>query len=136
MKKQINPKAVNKLLEGLAIEIIKHHPEANYSADSTNGDMRLAVDMAIEHYSLTLDHRNDLLLFRQNFEKTITKKHGVKFTYQEGEDLEVKYQKRRVPKLTQVKSGILDLMIGNISKVSEQTTEVNGTTITTVCYAQ
>ena len=136
MTNQINPKAVNKLLQDLAIQMIKRHPDANYSASSTNGDMELAVDMAIEHYGLTLDHRNDLLLFRQNFEKTITKKHGVKFTYQQYEDLKDKYQKRRVPKLTQVKSGILDLMIGNISKISQKTTTVNGTTMTIVCYAQ
>jgi hypothetical protein len=135
MKSTINPKAVNKVLEGLAIEIIKRHPNANYSADSTNGDMALAVDMAIEHYGLNLDHRNDLKIFRENFEKAIAKKYGVKFTYEPGEDLEVKYQKRRVPKLTQVKSGILDLMIGNVSVVSRKDTMINGTKITTTTYA-
>ena len=135
MSNTINPKAVNKLLEGLAIEIIKRHTNANYSADSTNGDMALAVDMAIEHYGLNLDHRNDLMIFRENFEKTIAKKHGVKFTYEPGEDLEVKYRKKRVPKLTQVKSGILDLMIGKVSMVSQKHTMVNGTKITTTTYA-
>ena len=135
MKNTINPKAVNKLLEGLAIEIIKRHTNANYSADSANGDMDLAVNMAIEHYNLGLEHRNDLKIFRENFEKAIAKKYGVKFTYEPGEDLEVKYRKKRVPKLTQVKSGILDLMICKVSQVNQKNTMVNGTKITTTTYA-
>ena len=116
MSKQIDPKAFNKLLEQLAIQIIKFNPDATYSADSTGGDMRTVVQMAIEHYGLTRgNHLKDRVLFRDKFEKAITKRCGVKFSYNVGEDLEVKYQKKRVPKLIQVKSGILDLLIAELN---------------------
>ncbi len=115
MSKQIDQRQFNKLLEQLAIQTIKFNPDANYSASSTGDDMALAVDMAIDHYGVDRSHLQDMLLFRQKFERAISKRYGVKFTYTSDEDLAVKYQKRRVPKLTQVKSGILDLMIAQVN---------------------
>ena len=118
MAKQINPKAVNNLLEQLAIQIIKFNPDATYSASSTGDDMLSAVRLTIAQYGLTRDNDlGDIVLFRDNFEKTISKRYGVKFDYCIGEDLGVKYRKKRVPKLTQVKSGILDLLIGELNTI-------------------
>ena len=108
--KQLNPNGFNQVLEELAIEVIKNNPDATYSTD----EIVAVVDNLLEKSSLKYSHLNELCAFREVFEQRITKKYGVKFSNTFAEDVESKYKKRRVPKLTQVKSGILDALIGKI----------------------
>lgn len=110
--------STNKLLNEAARAVIKYNPSATYSAESTGTDMGDFVRMAIQHYGLTrAEHLQDLLVFRQAFEREIAKQYKVKFTYTLGEDLAVKYRRRKVPQLTQVKSGLLDLLIGELNTI-------------------
>ena len=116
----INPKALNKLLDEATLALIKYNPEATYSASSTGTDMRDFTRMAIAHYGVTRANLKDLVEFRDKFEKAIRKRYGVKFTNTIGEDLAKKYARKRVPQKVQVKSGMLDLMIGEVN-----TTRIN-----------
>jgi hypothetical protein len=115
---KLDPISTNKLLNQATQVLVKFNPNANYRAESTGTDMRDFVRLTIKEYNLTRDeHLQDLLLFRRAFEKQIRKKYGVKFTYKFNEDVELKYRKRGVPQLIQVKSGILDLIIGELHAV-------------------
>lgn len=115
---KLNVEGTNKLLNEVTKTLIQWHPNATYSAESTGTDMRDFVRMTIKHYGLTRsEHLQDLLLFRQSFERAIAKRYKVKFTYSLGEDLEVKYRKKKVPQAIQIKSGVLDLLIGELNTV-------------------
>ena len=114
--KNLSPKGVQKLLIEASKLIIKLKPDANYSASSTEGDMGYFARTAIEHYGLTREeHLNDLLKFRMVFEAAISKKYGVKFTYESNEYLADKYRKKRVPQNIQVQSGLLDCIIAELN---------------------
>lgn len=79
---------------------------------------RLQAQEVIKHYGLNRkQHLQDLLIYRQKFEKAITKRYGVKFTYQLNEDVQTKYNVKRVPQHIQVQSGILDLLIGRLNTI-------------------
>ena len=107
-----------KLLSEASKQIILFHPNANYSASRTGGDMSYFVEEAIKHYGLNRkQHLQDFLIYRQKFEKTIAKRYGVKFTYNLNEDVQAKYNLKRVPQHLQVQSGILDLFIGQLSTI-------------------
>ena len=111
-------RGTQKLLSEASKQIIRFNPNANYSAKSTNNDMSYFVNQAIAHYELSRKHHlQDLLIYRQKFEKAISKKYGVKFTYKLNEDLEVKYKRKGVPQHIQVQSGILDLLIGRLNTI-------------------
>ncbi len=114
-----------KLLSRASKLIIHFHPNANYSASSTEGDMSYFVEEAIKHYGLNRkQHLQDLLIYRQKFEKAITKRYGVKFTYKLNEDLQAKYKFKRVPQHIQVQSGILDLLIGRLNTIRIDVSEL------------
>jgi len=122
---KINPAGLDKMLTAAAQTVVNYNPEANYSASSTGSDMLSFVRTAIVHYGFNREeHFEDLLVYRESFEKKITKKYRVKFTYNTNEDLEAKYKKRKVPQLIQVKSGILDLLIGELNVVRINMNEV------------
>lgn len=114
--KNLSPKGVQKLLIEASKLIIKLKPDASYSASSTEGDMGYFARTAIEHYGLTREeHLNDFLNFRMVFEAAISKKYGVKFTYESNEYLADKYRKKRVPQNIQVQSGLLDCIIAELN---------------------
>ena len=114
-----------KLLSEASKQIILFHPNANYSASSTGGDMSYLVEQAIKHYGLNRkQHLQDLLIYRQKFEKAITERYGVKFTYQLNEDVQTKYNVKRVPQHIQVQSGILDLLIGRLNTIRIDVSEL------------
>ena len=114
--KNLSKDNVTKMLNATSKLIMMNHPEANYSSSSTNDNMQQFARMIIKVNNLTRnEHFRDLLEYRVKFEKTITKKHRVKFTYNTGEDLAVKYSKKRVPQLTQVMSGLLDMIVGELN---------------------
>ncbi|MDA9892207.1 hypothetical protein N9D47_06290 [Planktomarina temperata] len=59
-----------KLLSRASKLIIHFHPNANYSASSTEGDMSYFVEEAIKHYGLNRkQHLQDLLIYRQKIRK-------------------------------------------------------------------
>jgi len=114
--RKIDPKALNKLLDESAEVLIKFNLDANYEASSTGNDMRDFVREAIKHYKLTrANDLGQLVKFRAAFEKLIAKKYGVKFTNLPYEDIQAKYISSGVPQKTQVKSGFLDLLIGELN---------------------
>lgn len=116
--KKLSLYGTKKLLSEASKQVIHFHPNANYSASSTGGDMNYFVEEAIKHYGLNRkQHLQDLLIYRQKFEKAITKRYGVKFTYQLNEDVQTKYNVKRVPQHIQVQSGILDLLIGRLNTI-------------------
>ena len=80
--------------------------------------MSFFVEEAIKHYGLNRkQHLQDFLIYRQKFEKAITKRYGVKFTYNLNEDVQAKYNLKCVPQHIQVQSGILDLFIGQLNTI-------------------
>jgi len=114
--KNLTSNNVSNMLTETSKLIIMNHPKATYSVSSTNDNMLQFARMIVKVNGLTRnEHFGDLLDYRVAFEKSITKKHRVKFTYKMGEDLAVKYRKKRVPQLTQVKSGLLDILIGELN---------------------
>jgi len=116
MKNKICVRGTQNLLSAASKQIIQFHPNASYSASSTNNEMSIFVNEVIAKNKLNRkDHLKDLLIFRQKFEKAISKKYGVKFSYQTNENLEEKYKRQHVPQNIKVQSGILDLIIGRLN---------------------
>jgi hypothetical protein len=112
----LNLVAFNTVIDRLVQVILTNNPDQKYdpSDEMTTAASVLASDVA---RNLNSDVLNQVLVYRQNFEKAIKAKYRVRYVTGVAaatQDLQAEYNKKKVIQKTQVKSGFLDLLIGKL----------------------
>ena len=105
----INPAFIDKI----ALTIIQHNSNAGYNVDNTP-EIKSAVIAIIRNKGLDTTNLNDILVYREKFEKTVSKRFKIKYTYTLDEDIEVKLNASKATQFIKVKSGLIDFLIGRL----------------------
>ena len=112
----INQTETLRMLKVVATTMRDADSNADYEA-SSSADMIPAVRAVIQHFKLNRDNVKDFVQLRHVFEKAITKQYRVKYKYTSNERAGVLMRKRKVPQVTRIMSGMLDLIIGELNIV-------------------
>ena len=115
-KKQDNEPNINEsntlsLLEKVATLLEKQNPEQDYNQTQIS---RETASTVIDHYGLKHKHLNQLMVFRERFEKRLTKKYSVELATGLGammQDQEQTLKQHNVPKHLRILSGFFDTLI-------------------------
>jgi hypothetical protein len=79
--------------------------------------MTVTGRLFITVFNLTHTDVFEFIKIRDRFEKGITKRYGVNYTYESGERAGVKMRAKKVPQHTRVTSGLLDLIIAELNTI-------------------
>ena len=112
----INQTETLRMFKAVASAMRDDDSNADYEASST-ALMTPAVKAIIQNFKLTRDDVNDFVKLRHVFEKAITKRYKVKYKYTSDECAGVLMRKRKVPQVTRIMSGLLDLTIAELNIV-------------------
>lgn len=112
----INQTETLRMLKVVATTLRDADSNADYEASST-ADMTPAVKAIIQHFKLSRTDVKDFVQLRHIFEKAITKQYRVKYKYTSDELAGVLMRKSKVPQVTRIMSGMLDLTIAELNIV-------------------